>query len=112
MIDCYNCNCVGDAILLRKFLKLMAEHQMNIDKLDYSGMSALHWSVMRGHEICTRLLLDRGSDVDVQQGEETNSRQRLKQHNNNNNRWSKHSITTRCIYWTRNYCSATNREGC
>ena len=30
-------------------------------------MTALHWCVLRGHEICARLLLDRGAEVDVMQ---------------------------------------------
>ena len=38
-----------------------------IDAVDESGMTALHWAVLRDHEICTRILLDRGADVDALQ---------------------------------------------
>ena len=30
-------------------------------------MTALHWAVLRDHEVCTRILLDRGADVDALQ---------------------------------------------
>lgn len=36
-------------------------------KKDLAGMTALHWCVLRGHEISARLLLDRGAEVDVLQ---------------------------------------------
>ena len=32
---------------------------------DDSGMCAIHWAVLRGHESCVRILLDKGSYVDV-----------------------------------------------
>ena len=38
-----------------------------IDAVDESGMTALHWAVLKDHEICTRILLDRGADVDALQ---------------------------------------------
>jgi hypothetical protein len=38
-----------------------------LDKLDLTGMTALHWTALRGHEICVRFLLDRGAEVDVLQ---------------------------------------------
>jgi hypothetical protein len=53
---------LGDLALLRKHIKTIA-----IDELDKAGMSALHWAVLRGHEVCVRFLLDRGADVDVLQ---------------------------------------------
>lgn len=73
---------LGDIALLRKYLKAINEktfkskisnnnaddaYQLpsSIDSLDKSGMSALHWAVMRGHEIIVRVLLDRGADTDV-----------------------------------------------
>ena len=30
-------------------------------------MTALHWAVMRDHEVCVRILLDRGADVEATQ---------------------------------------------
>ena len=32
----------------------------SVDKVDPSGMSALHWACIRNQEVCARLLLDRG----------------------------------------------------
>ena len=32
----------------------------SVDKVDPSGMSALHWACLRNQEVCARLLLDRG----------------------------------------------------
>lgn len=63
---------LGDLVLLRRHLNqhvcnVMSEHYNSIDALDDSGMSALHWAVLKGHEVCARLLLDRGADVDVVQ---------------------------------------------
>lgn len=53
---------LGDLALLRKHLKTTP-----IDEVDKAGMTALHWAVLRGHEVCVRFLLDRGADVDVLQ---------------------------------------------
>jgi ankyrin repeat protein len=75
---------LGDAALLRKYLKFINDKSFknkthtsssekdeayrfptSIDALDKSGMSALHWACLRGHEIIVRILLDRGADSDV-----------------------------------------------
>ena len=73
---------LGDIALLRRYLKAISERTFkskfssatsddpyklpsSIDALDKSGMSALHWAVMRGHEVVVRILLDRGADSDV-----------------------------------------------
>jgi ankyrin repeat protein len=74
---------LGDTALLRKYLKFINEKSFkskiassnnpddsyqlptSIDALDKSGMSALHWACLKGHEIIVRVLLDRGADTDV-----------------------------------------------
>lgn len=38
-----------------------------LDQPDRTGMTALHWAALRGHEVCVRMLLDRGAEVDVLQ---------------------------------------------
>jgi ankyrin repeat protein len=59
---------LGDENYLRRHLRFMNVHGGSIDRLDNSGMSALHWAALKGHEVCVRLLLDRGADVDCIQG--------------------------------------------
>ena len=39
----------------------------SMDGTDLAGMTALHWAVLAGHELCARILLDRGADVDALQ---------------------------------------------
>ena len=39
---------------------LNGDPSSNVDKPDPTGMSALHWACLRNHEVCARLLLDRG----------------------------------------------------
>lgn len=63
---------LGDSSLLRRHLRslTMRAHSSNgagIDAVDESGMTALHWAVLRDHEVCVRILLDRGADVDALQ---------------------------------------------
>lgn len=66
----YSAAYLGDVALLRGHLKRLADPSARpqaIDLPDDSGMTALHWTVLRGHEVCARLLLDRGAEVDVKQ---------------------------------------------
>eukprot|EP01032_Pedospumella_encystans_P013468 gene13468-15505_t len=63
---------LGDSVLLRRHLRTLtlrahSNSGAGIDAVDESGMTALHWAVLRDHEICTRILLDRGADVDALQ---------------------------------------------
>ena len=73
---------LGDAVVLRKHINFFSERfrtliplEMNtcfdmpstIDAVDGSGMGALHWAILKGHEIIVRILLDRGADVDLMQ---------------------------------------------
>lgn len=66
---------LGDLVLLRKHLNLlngllndsnssasrvMQGGSSSVDKLDHAGMSALHWACLKNHDVCARLLLDRG----------------------------------------------------
>lgn len=77
----YSAAYLGDSILLRRHLNAIHKPKIysmdqetgtnvtaaTIDAPDKSGMTALHWAVLRGHEVCSRLLLDRGADVDAYQ---------------------------------------------
>lgn len=67
----YSAAYLGDAALFRRHIKRLTDPRtksaVTIDTPDASGMSALHWAVMRGHDVCARLLLDRGAEVDVMQ---------------------------------------------
>ena len=55
----------GDQGIMRRLLRLMDSRNEPIDLHDESGMCAVHWAALRGHEACLRLVLDRGIDVDV-----------------------------------------------
>jgi ankyrin repeat protein len=64
--------CLGDSQLLRRHLRTLtlrahSSGGAGIDAVDESGMTALHWAVLRDHEVCVRILLDRGADVDALQ---------------------------------------------
>jgi ankyrin repeat protein len=56
---------LGDAALLRKVLRTMDRRGETIDIHDDAGMCPIHWAVLRGHEACVRILLDKGADIDV-----------------------------------------------
>lgn len=56
---------LGDAALLRKVIRTMERRGEAIDIHDESGMCPIHWAVLRGHESCLRILLDKGADIDV-----------------------------------------------
>ena len=63
---------LGDSQLLRRHLRTFTLRAHSgagggIDAVDESGMTALHWAVLRDHEVCVRILLDRGADVDALQ---------------------------------------------
>jgi ankyrin repeat protein len=63
---------LGDSVLLRRHLRAVSTRahsgsSTGIDAVDESGMTALHWAVLRDHEVCVRILLDRGADVDALQ---------------------------------------------
>ena len=63
---------LGDSQLLRRHLRTLtlranSSSSAGIDAVDESGMTALHWAVLRDHEVCVRILLDRGADVDALQ---------------------------------------------
>ncbi len=53
---------LGDLALVRKHLK-----HTPIDEVDKTGMTALHWAVLKGFEPLVRFLLDRGADFDALQ---------------------------------------------
>ena len=57
----------GDTVTLRRHLQRLTRTGNSIDQPDNSGMTALHWAVLAGHEVCVRLLLDYGADVDSMQ---------------------------------------------
>lgn len=40
---------------------------VSLDTADITGMTALHWAALRGHETCVRLLVDRGAEIDAVQ---------------------------------------------
>jgi ankyrin repeat protein len=80
----YSAAYLGDAALIRKYFKIISERSLrtkasmptsggnlvlpeSIDSSDMTGMSALHWAVIKGHEVVVRILLDRGADADVLQ---------------------------------------------
>jgi hypothetical protein len=68
----YSAAHTGDTVLLRRHLHRLAAKGISIDRHDASGMSALHWAVLAGHEVCARILLDHGADVDcLQMGSNT-----------------------------------------
>lgn len=69
---------LGDIVELRRHIRLLAQFNQSkgasflspdavLNEPDLTGMTALHWSALRGHEVCVRLLLDKGADVDVLQ---------------------------------------------
>jgi ankyrin repeat protein len=70
---------MGDIAELRKHIKQLADVKSQqqssqyqydntlLDEPDLTGMTALHWASLRGHEGCVRLLLDKGADVDILQ---------------------------------------------
>lgn len=55
----------GDQTVFRKLLRLMDNRSEPVDLHDESGMCAVHWASIRGHEACVRIVIDRGADVDV-----------------------------------------------
>jgi ankyrin repeat protein len=61
----YSAAYFGDQTVLRRLLRLMDSRNEPMDLHDESGMCAVHWCSLRGHEACLRLLLDKGTDVDV-----------------------------------------------
>lgn len=81
----YSAAYLGDIALLRKHSKHFMDYTPiadikrrsnsfaaakalpTIDTPDKTGMTALHWAVFRGHELCVRLLIDRSADIDAYQ---------------------------------------------
>ena len=54
---------MGDLVFLKKIVKRFTK-QSELDTPDGTGMSAIHWAVMNGHEACVRFLVERGCDID------------------------------------------------
>jgi ankyrin repeat protein len=68
----YSAAHTGDTVLLRRHLHRLSARGISIDRPDAAGMAALHWAVLAGHEVCVRILLDHGADVDcLQHGNNT-----------------------------------------
>jgi ankyrin repeat protein len=63
----YSAAYLNNVSQLRLFIKKNELKGISIDTPDKSGMNALHWAVFNGHEVCVRVLLDHGADVDVLQ---------------------------------------------
>ncbi|KAH9924956.1 uncharacterized protein BXZ73DRAFT_15655, partial [Epithele typhae] len=50
-------------------VELLLKHRASTNTKDDTGLTPLHWAVVRGNQLCIRKLVEVGSDVHAKDGE-------------------------------------------